>query len=77
MIITGDKVYLPEGPTVSTLTIDQEEIDESREDGQTDEEVITNILNSHQDEWSQGWCNATIVTPEDAMIIKNMLIHTI
>ena len=62
-IITGPKEYLKEGVKVEQLKITQEEIDENREEGESDKEVIDYIIEEYRNEWEQRWCKVQLLTP--------------
>ena len=73
VIITGPKVYLPEGIRVEDIIITDEEIEDSLEEDQTEEECIQYILNEIVSEWEQGWCSAIVVTTESINKLKGLL----
>ena len=62
LLITGPIEYLKDGPKIEKLEITQDEIDECREEGESDEEVIDYILEEACAEWEQRWCHAQVFT---------------
>ena len=73
VIITGPKVYLPEGIRVEDIIITDEEIEDNLEEDQTEEECIQYILNDIVSEWEQRWCSAIVVTTESINKLKGLL----
>ena len=73
LIVTGPKVYLPEGIRVEDIIITDEEIDDNLEEDQTEEECIQYILNEIVSEWEQRWCSAIVVTTESINKLKGLL----
>jgi hypothetical protein len=69
-IVKGPKEYLKEEVLVETFEITQEEIDECREDGESDEQVIDYILDEYAAEWEQRWCHAQVFTLGQYRIIR-------
>jgi hypothetical protein len=63
--ITGPKEYLPEGIKYEEHTITQEDIEDTREEGETDDDVIHYIIGEEISAWEQHWCNATLITKEE------------
>lgn len=61
-IIRGPKEYLKEETLIEKFEITQEEIDECREAGEQDEEVIEYIIEEYHNEWEQRWCRAQVFT---------------
>lgn len=68
-IITGPKEYLKEEVRVETFEITQEEIDECREEDESDEQVIDYILDEYHNAWEQRWCRVQVVTLSQYKII--------
>lgn len=61
-IVKGPKEYLKGEVLIETFEITQEEIDECREEGESDEEVIEYIIEEYHNEWEQRWCHAQVFT---------------
>lgn len=61
-VITGPVEYLNSKTRIETFEITQEEIDECREEGESDEQVIDYILEEFNNEWEQRWCRAHVFT---------------
>ena len=62
---------LPNGTRIRKEVITQEEIDEMREDGESDEDVINCILNDIIDEAEQQFCSAIVLTDEEFNKMQN------
>ena len=69
-IIQGPKEYLKEEVLVEEFAITQEEIDECREEGEEDDEVIEYILEEYCNAWEQRWCRAQVFTLGQYRIIR-------
>jgi hypothetical protein len=65
LMIKGPKAYLPEGTKYEEHIITQEDIDESRENDESDEEVIDYFIEDTIAEWAQHWCTACTITKEE------------
>ena len=63
--ISGPKVYLPEGTKYEEHTIFREDIEDAREEGDTDEDVIEYFIEEEIAGWGQRWCTAVIITEEE------------
>lgn len=72
LIVTGPHVYLQNGPKIEDFSISQEEIDETREDGESDDDVINYLLEEAVAEWEQRWCQAIVLTEEEFKSSKNL-----
>ncbi len=72
-VITGPKEYLPEGTTVETFVISPYDVDEAREDGETEEETIEYLKEEYIAEWEQRWCKVQLFTEEEYQKIKNQI----
>ncbi len=72
-VITGPKEYLPEGTTVETFVISPYDVDEVREDGETDEDAIAYLKEEYIAEWEQRWCKVQLLTEEEYQQIKNQI----
>lgn len=73
MIVTGPAVYLPELVKVEDIEITQDEIEEAMEDGESEDDAISYILNEAIAEWEQRWCRAIIITVEQYIKLKEIL----
>lgn len=65
LLITGPKPYLPGGPRYEKLVITQEDIDEAREEGESDDEVVEYIIEEEIATWEQHWCQASVLTEDE------------
>ena len=70
LIITGPHPYLQAGPKIDEYSISQEEIDENREDDESDDEVINYLLGEAIAEWEQRWCRAFVLSEEEFKYLK-------
>ena len=70
LLISGPITYLKEGPKIEKFIITQEEIDECREEGESDEEVIEYILEEACAEWEQRWCRAQAFTESQWRVVQ-------
>jgi hypothetical protein len=70
LLISGPITYLKEGPKIEKFIITQEEIDELREGGESDEEVIDYILEEACAEWEQRWCRAQVFTESQWRVVQ-------
>lgn len=70
LIITGPHQCLQSGPKIEEYSISQEEIDESREDDESDDEVINYFLGEAIAEWEQRWCRAIVLSEEEFKSLK-------
>lgn len=61
-LVRGPKEYLKEEVLIEKFEITQEEIDECREQGESDEEVIDYIIEEYHNTWEQRWCHAQLFT---------------
>lgn len=75
LLITGPKEYLKDGVLLEDLTITREEIEELREEDETDDDVIQYILEEEVNGWAQRWCKCQVFTLEEwQQLKKNNLI---
>lgn len=76
LIVTGSRVYLPNGPRVESFTITDEEMDDMRitTNGAPDDKLINYIIDDITDEWNQGFCQALVVPEEDIETLKTRII---
>lgn len=70
LLITGPKEYLKDGVLVEDLEITAEEIEELREEGETDNDVIQYILEEEINGWAQRWCRCQAFTLNEWQQIK-------
>lgn len=70
LLVKGPKEYLPEGTKLEEHTITQEEIDETIEDGETEQEVIDYFIEEEIAAWEQHWCTAVQITEEEYNKLK-------
>ncbi len=70
LMVKGPVAYLPEGTKYEEHTITLEEIEESREDGETDAEVIDYFIEEEIAAWEQHWCQAIPITREEYHRLK-------
>lgn len=70
LLITGPKEYLKDGILVEDLIISDDEIEELREDGETDAEVVDYILEEEINAWEQRWCKCQVFTLEEWQQLK-------
>ena len=75
VIVTGPKEILPERVRVQQMVITESDIEDSREDGESDEDVITFIKNDMIDEWAQGFCSCIILDEESGKKLLEHLNH--
>jgi len=64
LMITGPKQYLPESKYEKHV-ITQDEIEESREDGESDQEVIDYFIEEEIAAWEQRWCTAVVISKKE------------
>lgn len=64
LLVTGPTEYLPGGSKVEEYEITQEEIEESREEGETDHDVINYFIEEEIAAWEQHWCKAVVISEE-------------
>jgi hypothetical protein len=64
LLVSGPKVYLPEGTKVEEHSITQEDIDEWIEDGETEQDVIDYFIEEEIAAWEQRWCQAVQITED-------------
>jgi hypothetical protein len=62
LLVTGPHPYLQGGPKIEEFEITQAEIEENREGSESDEEVISYLLDEACAEWEQRWCRAQAFT---------------
>jgi hypothetical protein len=65
LLVTGPNEYLPSGRKLEKIEITQEDIDESREDEESDEDVLNYFIEEEIAEWEQHWCRAVVITEEE------------
>ena len=70
LLITGPNKYLKDGVLLEDLTITDGEIEELREDDETDDDVIQYILEEEVNGWAQRWCKCQVFTLEEWQQIK-------
>lgn len=69
-IIATGKI-IPTGSKVERIVITEDEIEECREDGESDDDVINYILEDSCAEWEQKFCRAIVITPQQYEEMKN------
>jgi hypothetical protein len=62
LLITGPESIVPEGFKVEKLVITQEDIEESREEGDTDNDVINYIIDDEAGGWEQHFCRVQVLS---------------
>lgn len=62
LLITGPESIVPEGLKVEKLVITQEDIEESREEGDTDDDVINYIIDDEAGGWEQHFCKVQVLS---------------
>ena len=62
LLITGPESIVPEGLKVEKLVITQEDIEESREEGDTDDDVINYIIDDEAGGWEQHFCRVQVLS---------------
>ena len=62
LIITGPESIVPEGLKVEKLVITQEDIEEAREEGDTDDDVIDYIIDDEAGGWVQHFCKVQVLS---------------
>ena len=62
LLITGPESIVPEGFKVEKLVITQEDIEESREEGDTDNDVINYIIDDEAGGWEQHFCKVQVLS---------------
>jgi|LauGreDrversion4_2_1035121.scaffolds.fasta_scaffold58601_6 hypothetical protein len=72
-IVTGPKEYLPEGTLIENFVISPYDVDEVREDGETEEDAIAYLKEEYIAEWEQRWCKVQLFTEEEYQQIKNQI----
>jgi hypothetical protein len=72
LLVTGPKVYLPGGRKLEAITVTQEEMDEMRDEDETEQEVIDYFAEEAIAEWAQGWCIAQVITKEEYEKLKDL-----
>jgi hypothetical protein len=65
LMVKGPVVYLPEGTRLEEHVITQEDIDDSIEEGETEQDVIDYLIEEEIAAWEQHWCTAVIITEEE------------
>jgi hypothetical protein len=70
LLVTGAKVYLPGGRKLEKIEITQEEMDEIRDEDETEQEVIDYFAEEAIAEWAQRWCIAQVITKEEYEKLK-------
>lgn len=75
LIVTGPHQYLKNSPKIEEYSISQEEIDESREDDESDDEVINYLLGEAVAEWEQRWCRAIVLSEEEFKALKKSCLN--
>ena len=60
LIITGPSEIVENGFKVEKLVITPEDIEESREDGDTDDDVINYIIDDEAGGWEQHFCKIQV-----------------
>jgi len=71
-ITVGPSPYIS-GPEVEDFTISDDEIEESREDGDSDDDVINYLLQDEVFSAEQRFCTCIFLSLEDAAKIKELL----
>jgi hypothetical protein len=69
-LIQGPKEYLKEEVLIEKFEITQEEIDDCREQGESDEQVIDYIIEEYNNSWEQRWCHVQLFTIGQYRIIN-------
>jgi hypothetical protein len=64
LLITGPESIVPEGFKVEKLVITPEDIEEAREDNETDSEVIDYIIDDEAGGWEQHFCKVQVLSEE-------------
>ena len=70
-IVTGPKEYLPEGTLIENLVISPYDVEEVREEGETEEDAIDYLKEEYTAEWEQRWCKVQLLSEEEYQKIKN------
>ena len=64
LLITGPEAIVPEGLKVEKLVITPEDIEEAREDGESDDDVINYIIDEEAGGWEQHLCRVQVLSEE-------------
>ena len=72
LLVTGPEVYLPGGRKLEAITVTQEEIDEMRDEDETDQDVIDYLIEEEIAEWAQRWCTAQVITKREYEKLKEL-----
>ena len=64
LLITGPEAIVPEGLKVEKLVITPEDIEEAREDGESDDDVINYIIDDEAGGWEQHFCRVQVLSEE-------------
>ena len=62
LIITGPSEIVEDGFKVEKLIITPEDIEEAREDGDTDDDVIDYIIDDEAGGWEQHFCRVQVLS---------------
>jgi hypothetical protein len=72
LLVTGPEVYLPGGRKLEAITVTQEEMDEIRDEDETEQDVIDYLAEEAIAEWAQGWCTAQVITKKEYEKLKEL-----
>jgi len=70
LLVTGPKVYLPGGRKLEKIEITQEDIDDTREEDESDEDVLNYFIEDEISAWEQHWCKAVVITEDEYNKLK-------
>ena len=65
LLVKGPMERLPGGTKLEEHAITQEEIDETIEDGETEQEVLDYFIEEEIAAWEQRLCTAVLITEEE------------